>query len=85
MSLAYPSGEEGVIYGLNGRGRGSRPCGIGMGEACLSAGGVGYVKLLVGAGWVVDKYRLSHGRRNFKDTNPFMSFSLVILFGGGGG
>jgi hypothetical protein len=22
-----------------------------------------------------------HGRRNFKDTNPFMSFSLVILFG----
>jgi hypothetical protein len=25
----------------------------------------------------------SHGRRNFKDTNPFMSFSLVILVGGG--
>jgi hypothetical protein len=24
---------------------------------------------------------LSHGRRNFKDTNPNMSFSLVILFG----
>jgi hypothetical protein len=23
----------------------------------------------------------THGRRNFKDTNPFMSFSLVILFG----
>ncbi len=23
----------------------------------------------------------NHGRRNFKDTNPFMSFSLVILFG----
>ncbi len=23
----------------------------------------------------------SHGRRNFKDTNPLMSFSLVILFG----
>jgi hypothetical protein len=22
-----------------------------------------------------------HGRRNFKDTNPLMSFSLVILFG----
>jgi hypothetical protein len=24
-----------------------------------------------------------HGRRNFKDTNPLMSFLLVILFGGG--
>ncbi len=23
----------------------------------------------------------SHGRRNFKDTNPLMSSSLVILFG----
>ncbi len=44
-------------HGLRGRGRGSGPCGIGMGEACLSAGGVGYVKLLVGAGWVVDKCR----------------------------
>ncbi len=24
---------------------------------------------------------LTHGRRNFKDTNPLMSSSLVILFG----
>jgi hypothetical protein len=24
---------------------------------------------------------VNHGRRNFKDTNPLMSFSLVILFG----
>jgi hypothetical protein len=30
-----------------------------MGEACVSEGGVGYVKLLVGAGCVVDKCRLS--------------------------
>jgi hypothetical protein len=26
-------------------------------------------------------YGLLHGRRNFKDTNPLMSSSLVILFG----
>jgi hypothetical protein len=26
-------------------------------------------------------YALNHGRRNFKDTNPLMSSSLVILFG----
>jgi hypothetical protein len=25
--------------------------------------------------------RQDHERRNFKDTNPLMSFSLVILFG----
>jgi hypothetical protein len=28
-----------------------------------------------------DEERGDHGRRNFKDTNPLMSFSLVILFG----
>jgi hypothetical protein len=26
-------------------------------------------------------YSTKHGLRNFKDTNPLMSFSLVILFG----
>ncbi len=29
----------------------------------------------------VHRVRYNHGRRNFKDANPFMSFSLVILFG----
>ncbi len=28
---------------------------------------------------------ISHGRRNFKDTNPLMSSLLVIFVGGGGG
>jgi hypothetical protein len=57
----------------------------------LGPGGLGEYTRLRERGWggpnsdkgtdTVILYRYIYGRRNFKDTNPLMSSSLVILFG----